>query len=270
MNPSRWDERIHRAKELAMAHPSASEVLRYYGRIAGFQKALYSDIESACGQEKEARAPGTLRDELDLFVLLPKFPHFLALIENMAPAPLARSAAELIAQGAQYWQALLQACWRDADQQPMPSLIEAAIARLFLQPYAEYLADHTQQVPPTQRQAVCPLCGGKPQAGVLRQEGDGGKRSLICSLCSNEWDFLRMLCPACGEENAEKLVIYTADQFHHVRIEACDSCRHYIKTIDLTKNGNAVPVVDELAAIPLSLWAEEKGYSKLQANLLGI
>jgi formate dehydrogenase maturation protein FdhE len=55
-----------------------------------------------------------------------------------------------------------------------------------------------------------------------------------------------------------------------VRIEACDSCHHYIKTIDLTKNGNAVPVVDELAAIPLSLWAEENGYSKLQANLLGI
>jgi len=27
--------------------------------------------------------------------------------------------------------------------------------------------------------------------------------------------------------------------------------------------------VDELAAIPLSLWAQEKGYSKLQANLLG-
>jgi len=79
-----------------------------------------------------------------------------------------------------------------------------------------------------------------------------------------------MLCPACGEENVENLVIYTADQFLHIRIEACDSCRHYIKTIDLTKNGNAVPIVDDLAAIPLSLWAEENGYSKVQANILGI
>jgi len=79
-----------------------------------------------------------------------------------------------------------------------------------------------------------------------------------------------MLCPACGEENVEKLVIYTADQFHHVRIEACDSCHRYIKTIDLTKNGHAVPIVDELAAIPLSLWAEESGYLKVQANFLGI
>lgn len=270
MNASRWDKRIYRAKELAMAHPSASEVLRFYERIAGFQKALYSDIESACGHAKEARAPGTLRDELDLFVLLPKFPHFLALVEAIAPAPLARSATALSAQGAQHWQGLLQACWRDADQQPIPNCAESALSRMFLQPYAEYLADHTQQRPPDHLHSVCPLCGGKPQAGVLRQEGDGGKRSLICSLCSNEWDFRRMLCPACGEENVEKLVIYTADQFHHVRIEACDSCHHYIKTIDLTKNGNAVPVVDELAAIPLSLWAEENGYSKLQANLLGI
>ena len=270
MNTSKWDERIHRAKDLAMAHPSASEVLRFYERIAGFQKNLYSDIESACGHGKEARAPGTLRDELDLFVLLPKFPKFLALVVSMAPAPLAQSATWLIAQGAQQWQELLQASWRDPDQQPLPSFVEAALSRLFLQPYAEYLADHTQQTPPAHLQSVCPLCGGKPQAGVLRQEGDGGKRSLICSLCSHEWDFRRMLCPACGEENVDKLVIYTADQFHHIRIEACDSCRHYLKTIDLTKNGKAVPVVDELAAIPLSLWAEENGYSKLQANILGI
>ncbi|MGH9864162.1 MAG: formate dehydrogenase accessory protein FdhE [Candidatus Acidiferrales bacterium] len=270
MSTSKWDERINRAKELAITYPSASEVLRFYERISSFHKVLYSDIQSACGHAKEYRAPGTLRDELDLFVLLPKFPHFLALVEAIAPSPLARSAAELIGQGAQHWQRLLEACWRDAHRQALPICAEAALCRIFLQPYAEYLADHTQQALPAHLHSVCPLCGGKPQAGVLRQEGDGGKRSLICSLCSNEWDFRRMLCPACGEENVEKLVIYTAEQFHHIRIEACDSCRHYIKTIDLTKNGNAVPVVDELAAIPLSLWAEENGYSKLQANFLGI
>ena len=64
--------------------------------------------------------------------------------------------------------------------------------------------------------------------------------------------------------------IYTASQFDHVRVEACDTCRHYIKTVDLTKNGHAVPVVDELATMPLNLWAQQHGYVKLQANLLGI
>jgi FdhE protein len=86
----------------------------------------------------------------------------------------------------------------------------------------------------------------------------------------SEWAYGRLVCPGCGEQDVDKLPIYTASQFDYVRIEGCDACGLYIKTVDLTKNGLAVPVVDELAAIPLSLWAYEHGYVKLQANLLGI
>jgi FdhE protein len=68
----------------------------------------------------------------------------------------------------------------------------------------------------------------------------------------------------------EKLAVYSAEEFSHVRVEACDTCRYYIKTVNLTKDGRAVPVVDELATIPLNLWATEHGYVKLQNNLLGI
>ena len=60
------------------------------------------------------------------------------------------------------------------------------------------------------------------------------------------------------------------EEIPHVRVEACDTCHSYIKTIDMTKDGRAVPVVDELAAIPLSLWAVEKGYEKVRGNLLGV
>ena len=73
-------------------------------------------------------------------------------------------------------------------------------------------------------------------------------------MCATEWPCGRILCPACGEESVDKLAIYTADQFRHVRVEACDTCGCYIKTVDLTKNGRAVPIVDELASIPLNLW----------------
>jgi FdhE protein len=100
--------------------------------------------------------------------------------------------------------------------------------------------------------------------------GDGAKRSLICSLCATEWEYRRIVCPACGEEEVSKLPVYVAEELPHVRVEACDTCRHYIKTVELTKDGRAVPVVDELAAIPLSLWASEKGYTKLSPNLLGL
>ena len=115
---------------------------------------------------------------------------------------------------------------------------------------------------------LCPLCKRKPGGGVLRPLGDGGQRSLVCSFCLAEWEFRRIVCPGCGEENHAKLPVYTADEQKHVRVEACDSCRIYIKTVDMTKNGLAEPVVDEIASVPLDIWAQKQGYTKLQPNLM--
>jgi FdhE protein len=143
------------------------------------------------------------------------------------------------------------------------------LQHLLLQPYAECQA-RRGGISRASVQPLCPFCGEKPVVAALRPAGDGGKRSLICSLCSTEWDFRRLLCPRCGEEDREKLPIYTAEQFPHVRVEACDSCHGYLKAVDLTSNGLAVPEVDELASLALDLWADEKGYTKLQTNLFGL
>jgi FdhE protein len=253
MNRCKWDLRIERADELASAYPFAAEALRFYRRVATFQKGLYWCLpeSSAC----------------DLDVLLPKFPEFLSKIESAAPDPLARSAHEWLRQDTDRSRELLELYWRSASS---GSSAEGLLAWLFLQPYAEHLADHASGVLEKTVSAVCPFCSRKPVAGVLRPEGDGAKRSLICSMCATEWPFGRILCPACGEEDVDKLAIYTADRFAHVRVEACDTCGCYVKTVDLTKNGHAVPVVDELATIPLNLWAQEHRYAKVQANILGI
>ena len=74
---------------------------------------------------------------------------------------------------------------------------------------------------------------------------------------------------------AEKSALRRSAYFHtpqydHVRVEACDSCKHYIKGIDLTRLGLAVPLVDEVAAAPLDLWARERGYTKIELNLVGL
>jgi formate dehydrogenase maturation protein FdhE len=42
----------------------------------------------------------------------------------------------------------------------------------------------------------------------------------------------------------------------------------YVKTIDLTLDGQAVPVVDDVASVPLDLWARDAGYVRLRPNLL--
>ncbi|MGA2510953.1 MAG: formate dehydrogenase accessory protein FdhE [Candidatus Acidiferrales bacterium] len=271
MKVGKWDARIRRAAELASSHEFAAEGLLFYGHIGQFQKSIYARVEAAVGPGKKHRVPGALRQEFDSFVLLPQFAPFLSTVEQHAPAALSQAARDLRAKESGHWKQVLAEFWQDGSFLPEDSRgAEALIAWMFLQPYAEYLADHTVQDPLNGTPPLCPLCGSKPLVGVLRPEGDGGKRSLICSLCASEWEFRRIVCAACGEEDVHKLAVYTAEQFKHVRVEACDACHTYIKTVDLTKNGNAVPVVDELATIPLNLWATEHGYVKLQTNLLGI
>jgi len=105
--------------------------------------------------------------------------------------------------------------------------------------------------------------------GVLRIEGDGGKRFLLCSFCGTEWEFRRIYCAYCGEAREASLPVFVAEKFPQIRVEACDTCRHCLRTVDLTKDGNAIPLVDDLAAIPLALWAEESGYQRIHGNLLG-
>jgi FdhE protein len=109
-----------------------------------------------------------------------------------------------------------------------------------------------------------------PFCSVLRPEGEGAKRFLLCIDCLHEWEFNRIRCPRCGNEDKDTLPVYTADQFPHIRVEACDQCRTYLKAIDLTRNGLAVPEVDEIASIALDLWAEDHGYTKLHPNVLGL
>lgn len=265
-----YDARIQRAERLAARHFSAKEFLEFYKHVAVFQKALWTFI--ADSKEVKSSSPTSLavRGELDLTVLLPQFRGFLSVIEQHAPPALAESARQMAMLRSESWIASLDAYWKHAgiyDQQV--GAFAQFLARAFLEPYAEFRGAVTPRSPLVGTTRLCPVCGSRPMLGVLRPEGDGGKRFLLCSFCLQEWEFRRILCPTCGEEAENKLPVYTAEDTPHVRVEACDTCRFYLRTIDLTKDGNAVPLVDDLAAIPYSLWAHEQGYWRLQPNLLG-
>jgi formate dehydrogenase maturation protein FdhE len=285
MTNAQWDRRIRRATELTSTYAFAEEGLRFYARVATYQKGLYAKIEQALADSPKISSARPLRDELDLFLLLPSFSGFLSLIQQIAPAPPARAAAGLAQKGPAGWQQAIEDFWHEALElgadlgEPEearvgdlhePNASDRLLAWIYLQPYAEFLADHRERAIMDGTPSTCPLCGGKPIVGVLRSEGDGAKKSLICMLCAHEWNFRRIYCPACGEEREPQMAFYSAPEIAHVRVDVCDSCHYYLKTVDLTKHGLAVPVVDELATIPLDLWAVEHGYTKLQTNLLGI
>jgi FdhE protein len=142
-------------------------------------------------------------------------------------------------------------------------------ARVLLQPQAERLAATLQTQSADSSASVCPVCGARPQVAVLRPEGDGGKRFLVCSFCSTEWEFRRILCPMCGEQDHKKLPRYSVEDMPSVRVEACDTCKYYLKSVDMTVDGLAVPLVDEVATAALDVWAMERGFNKISPNLMG-
>jgi len=254
-----WRERIERAEELASTHQFAAEVLRLYAKIAMFQQELYQRVEQSSANLTTGTAPAELSD------LLTSFPAFLRLLTQHAPVTLRGFAASQLDGAASSHSDLLNTFWMDGVGL---NDVEEFCARAFLQPYAEFVRSRSGLIWQDYNQRPCPFCGRKPSFGVLRQLGDGGTRSLVCSFCMAEWQFRRILCAGCGEEDHHRLPVFTADGLAHVRVECCDTCRSYLKTVDLTKNGLAVPVVDEIAAIPLDLWAQGRGYRKLQVNLM--
>jgi len=282
MNGDRWDMRIRRATELSSLYPFAAEGLRFYAQVATFQRSLYTDIQRGLADSPKAAFAAPLRENLDLFLLLPKFAGFLAVAEQIAPLPLRQAATLLGQQGPTEWQQLIEGFWQNepglpgrvadehVDDRSQATPFESLLAWIFLQPYAEYLAGQRRPVHPDETPSICPVCGAKPIVGVLRPEGDGAKKSLICMLCAHEWVFRRVYCPSCGEQREPQMAFYAAPEIAHVRVDVCDTCHTYLKSVDLTKTGLAIPVVDELATIPLDLWAREHGYEKLQINLLGI
>jgi hypothetical protein len=115
----------------------------------------------------------------------------------------------------------------------------------------------------------CQICSGLPVVALLREQAHGAKRSLVCGLCLTEWPSPRLACPHCGESTFESLPVFRSDEFDAVRIDGCDSCQSYVKTIDRTRDGEASPIVDDLASMPLDLWAREKGYRRVRPNLFG-
>jgi FdhE protein len=276
MKKTDWDKRIQRAVELAERYSSAAEVLAFYRHILEFQKTLRADVASSsspAGGDKAA-----FREQLNLDIAVQQLPALLALVQRTGPPKLAQEAAEI---GAGKLHLSSPPCYASSEEQRemLRSFLLSTdangpesnhfFARVLLQPQAEHLAATQQTQSADSSASVCPACGARPQVAVLRPEGEGGKRFLVCSFCATEWEFRRILCPVCGEVDHQKLPRYSAEDFAAVRVEACDTCKYYLKSVDMTVDGLAVPLVDEIATASLDIWAVEHGFNKISPNLMG-
>ena len=257
-----WPARIARARRLAEERPFVAEPLTFYAALAALQERLFDDNRS----ERPGRQLARL------------VPQFVSDVRQLGPSDLAMGLDSIGPD--EPWGEFIETYWKSGGQEPgRVNDVRLFVIEAVLQPFAEVAAfeARTNPVQPSaatgqtrSKRPACPICGGVPLLSVLREEGQGARRSLLCGLCLSEWPSPRLVCTACGEASFEKLPVFRAEEFNGARIDVCESCQSYLKTIDLTRDGEAVPVVDDFATLPLDLWARDKGYHRARPNLLRI
>ena len=114
----------------------------------------------------------------------------------------------------------------------------------------------------------CPICGYPPLMSELKGEG---QRSYICSFCGFHWPGERLKCPFCENRDHSKLHYFAEEGRDAYRVELCDNCRQYIKTVDSRKMAYQPDLVlEDIVTMHLDILASEKGYKRPAPSSWGI
>ncbi len=90
---------------------------------------------------------------------------------------------------------------------------------------------------------------------------DEGKRVLACSFCRHEWSARRIFCPFCENADSDTLQYFVTQDDDEHRVDVCENCKRYIKTVDLRKIGRIIyPPLEQVATLHLDMKASESGY----------
>lgn len=106
----------------------------------------------------------------------------------------------------------------------------------------------------------CPICGSLPFISELKGEG---QRFLLCSFCGFEWQSERLKCPYCENSDHNKLHYFYVEGIETHRVDLCDSCKQYIKTVDSRKlNYEPDLNLEDITTMHLDILASEKGFKR--------
>jgi hypothetical protein len=270
-----WVERRRRVSELRPRRPFVRQVLDFYDALLRVQEEAF----------RRAALDAPPPSHLISYVAEVVVPRVLDVSIALGPD---RLRAELLE--TRHPREIIEDWIAGDDQTPADRFLARASV--------EVIGDRLSTIGTVPRDSLhCPRCGGLPQLSYFAQASEdlaSGPRLLLCARCGSSWGYARMTCPACGEDSSGKLLVLSEEGTTsgergnvvrglpgaaptsvaeavspHMRIEACESCRHYLLNVDLATDPQAVPVVDELAAIPLDLVARERGFTKTIPNLMG-
>jgi formate dehydrogenase maturation protein FdhE len=272
---SPWAARGERAKELRERHPFAAEILTLYLALLPVQEEAWRAVRRSAPPPADAARWAAAR----------VLPGIVEATAAAGPATLRENVRDRVGQGGD--EDVLATWLAGADLHPVDRYLARASLAPVLEALGERARDACAPVRTGKRGAVCPSCSGLPQLSCVADSGESlvsGRRDLLCARCGSSWDYTRNACPACGEADEARLLVYSehwggavslngngagSAVFPHLRIAGCETCRRYLIEVDMAGDARAVPEVDELAALPLDLYAADQGLTKLTTNLMG-
>jgi len=140
------------------------------------------------------------------------------------------------------------------DKQALSFLIYSAI-KPSLARCADQVAAHLGDA--LWEKGYCPVCGSQPGIAFLGSEGD---RWLSCGFCWHKWPVTRIFCPFCENKDSQTLHYFYSETENGYRVDVCDSCRRYIKTVDTRVIAYPIyPPLEQISTLHLDILAREKG-----------
>lgn len=159
--------------------------------------------------------------------------------------------------------ALLAGDTRDVDAAAAP-FIMAALQVL----WTGMAAGFDDALVPTGIYGLCPVCGTRPVASMVRIGGAyDGYRYLSCPLCSCEHHLVRVKCTYCAQTKGVAYHFIEGGS-EAIKAESCDSCQGYRKIFYQSKDPHVEPVADDLASVALDVLMGEAGYARGSGNPL--
>jgi formate dehydrogenase maturation protein FdhE len=259
---SEFERRAARAELLVRQAPAAQDPLRFAAGLYRAQGRVSGALAAA-----HAHEPFTGHLDVDADRFLDQASSIVRYAVEDGPEALSDQARARQRDLPSTARARLQVYW-NGDQ----SSAEDYLSRAILRPYVEVLRSANVAPDRVHGRGRCPFCGGAPWISARREGSlmEGARRMLGCALCGGEWLFGRILCPSCFEQEPDKLPAFQNDKHPAVRVEACDTCHRYVKSIDLSEDARPIPEVDDLVSLSLDLWALEQGFTRIEPGLAGL
>jgi len=76
----------------------------------------------------------------------------------------------------------------------------------------------------------CPTCGALPAMAQLVGLEHGRMRFLCCGQCGTNWNYPRVGCPFCGNEDDQRMGHLAVEGEPVLRVDYCEVCSGYLKT----------------------------------------